>query len=163
MSPHPASSSPPPHSPAAHPLRSSLPSPRARLLGYAGLLPFVLGATLVWVVNEEAHPHALAMLTLYAAVIVSFLGGIHWGLAMQAATEGGDARLLWGVVPSLMAWVGALMTPDAGLVVQGAALIACYVVDRQAYPTWGAAGWLTLRFRLTAVASLSCFLGAAGA
>jgi len=41
-------------------------------------------------------------------------------------------------------------------------LIACYVVDRRVYPQLGAADWLTLRFRLTAVASLSCFLAAAG-
>ena len=31
-----------------------------------------------------------------------------------------------------------------------------------AYPQLGAADWLTLRFRLTVVGSLSCFLAAAG-
>jgi hypothetical protein len=30
------------------------------------------------------------------------------------------------------------------------------------YPLHDAAGWLTLRFRLTVVAALSCFIGAAG-
>jgi len=34
-------------------------------------------------------------------------------------------------------------------------------VDRKLYPTIGASGWLTLRFRLTVVSSLSCFLAAA--
>ena len=41
-------------------------------------------------------------------------------------------------------------------------LIVCYVIDRKVYPVHGVGAWLTLRFRLTAVASLSCFLGAAG-
>jgi hypothetical protein len=41
-------------------------------------------------------------------------------------------------------------------------LVACYAVDRRVYAAQGAAAWLTLRFRLTAVASLSCFIGAAG-
>ena len=41
-------------------------------------------------------------------------------------------------------------------------LVACYLVDRRVYPRHGLAGWLTLRFRLTAVAALACFLGAAG-
>ena len=41
-------------------------------------------------------------------------------------------------------------------------LIVCYLVDRRIYPRHGMAAWLVLRFRLTAVASLSCFLGAAG-
>ncbi len=41
-------------------------------------------------------------------------------------------------------------------------LIGCYVVDRRVYREEGAAAWLTLRFRLTVVGALSCFLGAAG-
>ncbi len=41
-------------------------------------------------------------------------------------------------------------------------LIACYLMDRRLYPLLGVADWLTLRFRLTLVASLSCFLAAAG-
>jgi hypothetical protein len=68
----------------------------------------------------------------------------------------------WGVVPALLAWVGVVMPAYAGLVVLGVALIACYLVDRRVYPRHGAGDWLVLRFRLTAVASLCCFLGAAG-
>jgi hypothetical protein len=71
-------------------------------------------------------------------------------------------RFVWGVVPSLVAWVAVMMPPYAGLVVLGVMLVVCYLVDRRVYPLHGAAGWLTLRFRLTAVASLSCFIGAAG-
>lgn len=130
-------------------------------LGYAGLLPFVLGAALVWLVDERAHPYATQGLSAYAAVIVSFLGGIHWGLAARQAQP--DAGLLaWGVLPSLLAWVGVMMPPHAGLVVHGAALVACYAVDRRVYPRHGLAAWLTLRFRLSAVAAVCCFLGAAG-
>jgi len=46
-------------------------------------------------------------------------------------------------------------------VVQGLLLVGCYLVDRRLYPQQGAARWLTLRFRLSAVASLCCFIGAA--
>jgi hypothetical protein len=42
-------------------------------------------------------------------------------------------------------------------------LAVCYAVDRRVYPLHGLTRWLTLRFRLSAVAALSCFLGAAGA
>ena len=121
---------------------SSTPQSTANRLAYAGLVPFVLGALLVWLVRAEAHPYVALALSAYAAVILSFL----W----------------WGVVPSLVAWPAAVMPPDAGLVVQGVMLLACYGVDRRLYPQLGAAGWLTLRFRLSAVAALSCFIGAAG-
>jgi hypothetical protein len=142
---------------------STLPAPRhtANRLAYAGLIPFVLGALLVWLVRAEAHPYVALALSAYAAVILSFLGGIHWGLVMRQPEQSSPV-LCWGVVPSLVAWPAAVMPPDAGLVVQGVMLLFCYGVDRRLYPQLGAAGWLTLRFRLSAVAALSCFIGAAG-
>jgi hypothetical protein len=139
----------------------STPSPGALRLGYAGLLPFAIGALLVWAVRPDAHPYVTALLAAYAAVIVSFLGGIHWGLAMRHAVPP-HVLLVWGVVPSLVAWVAVVMPAYAGLVVLGAMLVVCYLVDRRVYPAQGVAAWLTLRFRLTAVAALSCFVGAAG-
>ncbi len=149
MSPHSAADYHPP------------PSDTARLLGHLGLLPFVLGALLVWVVNDEAHPYATLALSAYAGVIVSFLGGIHWGLAFRLSAPPA-ILFVWGVVPSLVAWVGVMMPASAGLVLHGAMLVACYAVDRRVYPAHGIAHWLTLRFRLSAVASFCCFLGAAG-
>ncbi len=133
----------------------------ARLLGHLGLIPFVLGAALVWVVNAEAHPYASLALSAYAAVVVSFLGGIHWGLGFRLSAPPASL-FIWGVVPSLMAWVAVMMPASAGLVVHGTMLLVCYAVDRRIYPTQGLSHWLTLRFRLSTVASLSCFLGAAG-
>jgi hypothetical protein len=136
-------------------------------LGYAGLIPFVAGALMVWLVQPdaqppEAHPFAVLALSAYAAVIISFLGGIHCGLAMRH-TEPPTPLLVWGVVPALVAWVAVMMPPEGGLVIQALMLIACYAVDRQLYPAQGAAPWLVLRFRLSAVAAMSCFIGAAGA
>ena len=61
-----------------------------------------------------------------------------------------------------VAWVAVVMPAYAGLVLQGAALVGCYLADRKGYASSGVAAWLTLRFRLTAVASLCCFLAAAG-
>lgn len=54
------------------------------------------------------------------------------------------------------------MPAYAGLALHGLVLVICYLVDRRFYPALGASAWLTLRFRLSAVAALSCFLGAAG-
>lgn len=136
-------------------------SPVALRLGYLALIPFLVGAALVWLVRVEAHPFVGAALSAYAAVVVAFLGGVHWGFGFVQRQAG--ARLfVWGVIPALVAWVALLMPPYAGLVVQGAALVACYLVDRRVYPLQGAGAWLTLRFRLSAVASLACFVGAAG-
>lgn len=140
---------------------ASSPSQVALRLGYAGLLPFVLGAFLVWIVRPDAHPYATLALSAYAAVIVSFLGGIHWGFGFREAAPP-PSLFLWGVLPALVAWAAVMMPASAGLVIHGVMLWACYAVDRRVYPRHGAEGWLVLRFRLSAVAGLACFIGAAG-
>lgn len=149
-------------SPHAHP------GELARKLGYAGLIPFVGGTLFVWLLagRIEQAPFIFLVngLTAYAALIVSFLGGMPWGLVMRNANEDHpDVRkALWiGVSYSLLAWVAVCMPPHAGLVVLGALLVGCYLNDRKLYPLLGATDWLQLRFRLTVVASLSCFLSAA--
>ena len=42
-------------------------SDTARWLSHLGLVPFVLGALLVWVVNAEAHPYATLALSASAS------------------------------------------------------------------------------------------------
>jgi hypothetical protein len=96
-------------------------------------------------------------------VIVSFLGGIHWGIGFRNAITMHNAppvHFVWGVIPSLLAWVGVMMPAFAGLPLLGAVLIACYVMDRRTWPAAGLGQWLTLRLHLTIVSSLSCFFAA---
>ncbi len=139
-------------------------NPIALQLGHAGLAPFVFGALLVWLLGErslDAHAWVSFALSAYAALIISFLGGIYWGLAFKQV-EPSARTFIWGVLPGLIAWVAVVMPAYAGLVLHGVMLIVCYLVDRRLYPAFGVAAWLTFRFRLSAVASLSCFLAAAG-
>lgn len=160
--------------PATHALpehHHAEPDELARKLAYVGLAPFIGGALFIWLlvgrIDKEPFMFVVRALTAYAALIVSFLGGIPWGLIMWRSASGmpmpdHHKRALWtGVVYTLAAWLGLLMPPHAGLVVMGFLLIACYLTDRKRYPELGVAGWLTLRFRLTCASSLSCFLAAA--
>lgn len=147
------------------------PNPLARKLGYAGLIPFVGGALFIWLligrVDDDVVMFVAQSVAAYAALIVSFLGGMLWGLVMPGSQyntppEGPAKRSLWwGIAYSLAAWIGVLMPPHAGLVFLGFLIIVCYVSDRKRYHEVHMEGWLTLRFRLTIVASLSCFLAAA--
>lgn len=151
-----------PHSsPAGAPHRPeglSAPSTLARVLGAAGLLPFIAGALAVWLGGPQDRLPAAALLT-YAALIASFLGGIHWGLAMRDATADA-AQLLWGVSPSLLGWLAVLLPSHWGLLLALVTLVGCYAVDRQLYLRIGLGSWLGLRAVLTVVASLCCLFGA---
>ncbi len=59
------------------------------------------------IVLREAPEWMIHALTGYAAIILSFLGGIHWGIALMLQRP---ARLYIAVLPALYAW-GALLLP----------------------------------------------------
>ena len=146
---------PTPH-PAGHPLSETI-----ERLAYAGLAPFVVLAVLMWLVTPDLLPFVAVALSAYAAAIASFLGGIHWGIAWQQGPDAPRIHIVWGVVPSLVAWVAVVMPAYAGLPLLALLLVVCYLVDRKTWTSAELRPWLTLRFRLTVVATLSCLLGAA--
>ncbi len=141
-------------------LTSSAPSPLATRLGYAGLIPFVLLAALLWIVQADLRPWLAIALTSYAALIATFLGGIHWGIAAQRPHHEQTFHYIWGISPSLIAWIALIMPAYAGLPLLAALLIVCYLVDHRSYVTAGWSAWLPMRLKLTAVSGLSCLIGA---
>jgi ABC-type amino acid transport system permease subunit len=115
-------------------------------------------------VDPDLHPFVALAMTGYGASIVSFLGGIHWGIGFRNVSRMHNAPLFnfgWGVVPSLLAWVAITMPAFAGLPLLAAILFLCYAVDRKTYPEVGLEEWLPMRWHLTWVAALSCLMGAA--
>jgi hypothetical protein len=134
----------------------SVPSPLAISLGYAGLVPFALLAALLWVVSADKQAFVTTAMVGYGAVIASFLGGVHWGIAGQLPQHSARLYYLWGIAPSLLGWVAIVSPHTAGLPLTGLILAICYAVDRCSYPRVGWASWLPMRLRLTVVAVVSC-------
>ena len=146
-------------------MTTNTPHPMALRLCYLGSVPFVVFAVLTWIVNPASNPdghwYITFFLSSYAAVSVSLLGGIHWGLAFHSSSPT-PMGFIWGVVPAAVSWIGAIAPPHIGLVIHSFMLMGCYWIDRQAYPNEKAVDWLTMRLRLTLVASASCLLAAIG-
>ncbi len=83
-----------------------------RWLGYAGLMPFIAcTAALMFASNPAWRAVASDTLLNYAAVIASFLGAVHWGFAARTNDDFTVARLRWGVMPALIAWVLLAVAP----------------------------------------------------
>ena len=132
------------------------------LLGYGGLIPFIVMAILS--IAEPAHGIIYrGALLLYGAVILSFVGAIHWGAAMFA-TELSDktrrACYLWSVVPALMGWSTYILAPVPSAMLLVLGFLLQYwrdlsIREAVAWPGW----YLPLRVRLTMVASASLLLG----
>lgn len=104
-------------------------------LGYAGLIPFLAGV-LVLAAGRDAASTAMAadLVRYYAAVIASFLGAVHWGVAADPRDTRRRARLRWGVTPALLAWL-LLLLPAAPAFLGFALLFALVLgVDRYLLP-----------------------------
>ncbi len=93
----------------------------AILIGLLGLIPFLgCAAATLWLPGDKGQSY-LSALIAYGAVILSFLGAVHWGLVIGAtAPRVGGMRLTLGVVPSLVGWLALLL---GGAVGSGAALL----------------------------------------
>lgn len=140
-------------------VKSSTPSLWAQGLGYGGLIPFV-GLALAIGLWPMYQAKAAGALLGYGATIASFLGAIHWGLAMRDPRGQSRSLLAWGVIPSLVAWAALMLPASSGLLLIALLLWACLAVDRVVYTRCGLRAWLPMRFLLTAVASLSCIASA---
>jgi hypothetical protein len=124
----------------------------AHQLGFAGLLPFFLLMLGTWLADVSWLGDFVRGQKAYAMVILSFLGGIHWGAAMLCSTLSlNDTKkaLMWSVTPSLIAW-GATLSGGFGMAVLMAGFVAALAVDKRMYSRYGMPEWLIrLRSRLT--------------
>ena len=133
--------------------------PRAPLLlGAAGLLPFwglALGVGLAPLGGTSA-PSLATALASYGAVIVSFLGGIRWGLATRADQRAAAAHYGLAVVPSMLAWAALALPPAWSLAALGLLALVLGPLDTRLVGAALAPAWYG-RLRLI----LSCGAGAA--
>ena len=86
---------------------------RAWILSLAGYIPFAFLVAALFVLDSQNPQQALVVdaLKAYGAVILSFLGGIRWGLVVRYQSEETTGlTLVLSVVPSLIGWV-ALFLP----------------------------------------------------
>ncbi len=157
----------------------------AIVLGLGGLVPFVgMTVGILFFPADVPVPRLVPALIDYGAVILSFLGAVHWGLALAGGQAGVSPvslstpaassalvpassramrlRLGLGVLPSLVGWAALLVVlvgrplPALLLLVLGFALTTL-AETRAARQGLMPPGYLALRHLLTAVVLL-CLL-----
>ncbi|MCK5931824.1 MAG: DUF3429 domain-containing protein [Fulvimarina manganoxydans] len=126
-------------------------------LGLGGLIPFALLTAIIAYggTSTIALPTITLALGAYSAAILSFLGGIRWGLAIAPNPRSQRHDLILSVLPSLLAWVLTLVPAPwifagfaGGFALQGA---WDFVSARRGHiPPWFA----RLRLTLTIVVTL---------
>jgi hypothetical protein len=103
----------------------------AWVFGLAGLIPFVGLAVIMAVGPAHWYAASQVLLTQYGALILSFVGALHWGYAVQQEVKGAEAWLRFGysVVPALVAWLALQFPLGMGMQIIAMSLIVCLVVD----------------------------------
>ena len=149
----------------------------AAWLGGLGAVPFVALATALHLLDDTSFPQYAFALATYGAVILSFLGGIHWGMAIAApksnssalaanATMGKAADTLGrhlglSVVPSLVGWGALFLLTPMALVVLALAFAMMLWFDLRASQNGEAPSWYPkLRWPLTLTVVASLLVGA---
>ncbi|WP_306253105.1 DUF3429 domain-containing protein [Parvularcula sp. IMCC14364] len=145
---------------------------RATWLAYAGLLPFLGTAFYIWfspLVFPANYAYALLRWELlYGAIILSFMGGIRWGLAMLNNKTISEYvtlnQLTNSVIPPLVGWLAVIpanLIPGIAptYVVRHLVLLIAFVLlmqaDRNASRDGFAPAWYgPLRLKITMFLSL---------
>ncbi|CAG7851953.1 SubName: Full=Probable MNN4-regulates the mannosylphosphorylation {ECO:0000313/EMBL:CCA66657.1} [Serendipita indica DSM 11827] len=159
-------------------IASAVPTP-VMVFGLAGSLPY-LGTSIysVYLANQAGQAASgiaskidpgLAMSLLdqamnvqvtYGAVMLGFLGAIHWGLEFaQFNGSKGAPRLLLGIAPTIVGWATLGLDPGLALVAQWAGFTGLWLADMRAT----AAGWTPVwysqyRFYLSILVG-TCIIG----
>ncbi|KAI1471789.1 uncharacterized protein F4812DRAFT_415469 [Daldinia caldariorum] len=159
-------------------------------LGLAGTLPYFATSLstvyLAWNLNTEwpttsnflnsiliSHDTARHLLAViepiqlgYGAVIISFLGAVHWGMEYTEKTpDPARTRFRYGlgVLAPAVAWPTLLMPMDFALTAQFAAFVLLYVADSRAtVRAWAPSWYATYRFVLTAIVGTALFISLIG-
>jgi hypothetical protein len=105
-------------------------------------------------------------LLVYAAVIATFVGAVHWGLALRTSgpREVNNIQLLWSICPAVAAWLIVVALDRAQALAAMAILMAlCLGVDwllrikdKDAIPRW----YFLMRCVLVPVVSFALLVAA---
>jgi hypothetical protein len=88
----------------------------AEIVSYAGVVPFVLcllGVALLPKYGERELAQRIAI--AYGAVVLAFIGAVHWGLALGGRMVWSPMRIAGSVIPALLGGAGIIVGGQRGL------------------------------------------------
>jgi hypothetical protein len=135
-------------------------------LGFIALIPLAVSALVSLYAGHPGTAHfGIVSFAVYAACLLSFLGGVRCGMELMRAPDAPSApRLLFSALPSLAGWVLALFVIVEPAAIGAAAAFAGlfslqYLWDHRSTRDAGAPAWYPLlRQVLTGGTMIICLL-----
>lgn len=106
-------------------------------------MPFIFLALLIPLSLDYRLLFAIALVN-YGAVILSFVGALHWGFAMTVRDMSAEQRrdqFIWSVIPALIAWIATLLPMPLGCLLLVIGFVVHLRQDRQLLRVMSMPAW----------------------
>ncbi len=124
----------------------------AEIVSYAGVVPFVLclvGITLL--PDFGARELAQRIAISYGAVVLAFIGAVHWGLALAGRMSWGAVRIVGAVLPALLGAAATVIGGQRGLALLVVGFGLFWLYEHRRVGTELPADYVSLRRNLSLV------------
>lgn len=130
----------------------------ATRLGFAGLVP--LGVLTIWLagipVEHVWRDMTIRLLIAYSAIVLAFLGGARWGIALGGNYPQTGRDIALAVLPALLGWAVLFIPANYAFVLLAVAFAAQGAWDTLSGQTGAVPSWFArLRMQLTAIAVIA--------
>ena len=131
------------------------------ILGFLGTIPLILSSFInIFIIADNIIITKIAL--SYAAIILSFLGAVHWGYLIQIdlTTRKNYPQWFWGITGSLLGWLSIIFLLFNEIIFSTLVLILgftiSFIFDFKVFKkiTW----YRKLRIYLTFIALINIFL-----
>jgi len=137
------------------------PGTLGNILSWFGTLPFII-ATIICFTKFKIFvwPFLVVIISTYAAMIVTFVAGSHWGMSATLDYKKAKKIMISSNVITLLAWAGILFP---SWIVSWSIILVCYwlafLMDRVIFLNGGSSmTYLKMRLYITVFVSLSLLI-----
>jgi hypothetical protein len=125
-------------------------------LSYGGLLPFVICIVGIYFGSKELSSYSMIGFVSYGAVILSFVGAVHWGFLLKSdSIQRQELLLSISVLPGLIAWLALISPVSVALFILAAAYPLLLIYEKKSelnkiLPVW----YISMRVKLTSIVTV---------
>ena len=137
------------------------PGRTGHVLAWLGTLPFII-ATIVCFTPFRLFlwPFLVVLVSTYAAMIVTFIAGSHWGLSAHIPEKNAKKVMIYSNLITLLAWLGILFP---SWIVSWVIVLTCYwlayAIDKTIHKHGGSDdNYLKMRLHVTTFVTVSLCL-----
>ncbi len=124
----------------------------AELVSYAGVAPFVLCmAGIALLPHYAARELAQRIAVSYGAVVLAFIGAVHWGLALADRMAWRPARIVGATLPAALGAAATVLGGQRGLGLLVVGFGVFWLYEHRSAGAELPAGYLSLRRNLSLV------------